>query len=97
MKLVWLPLAIADLTELRRYIADHDPGAAQRVAVKLRRTAGLLKHHPHLGRPSPVVGLREISVAGLPYVIPYRVTHDRVEILRVFHTAQERPGQWEIP
>jgi len=31
----------------------------------------------------------------LPFVLPYRVARGRIEILRVFHEAQERPDHWE--
>ena len=94
MKLVWLPRAIADLTDIRAYIADHDPGAARPAATRIRTVVGHLKAHPSLGRPSNVEGLREISVPGLPYVIPYRVKNERIELLRVFHTARQRPENW---
>jgi len=32
--------------------------------------------------------MREIVVAETPYIIPYRVRGDAVEILRVFHAAR---------
>jgi toxin ParE1/3/4 len=94
MKLVWLPRAVADLQEARAYIAEHDPQAARAIAQKIRKLVAHLKARPRLGRPADVDGIRQISVPGLPYLIPYRVKDDRIEILRVFHTAQERPENW---
>ena len=95
MKLVWLPSAVADLQGLRAYIAEHDPQAARAVAQKIRTSVAYLKAHPRLGRPTDVDEIRQMSVPNLPYLIPYRVQDGRIEILRVFHTAQEQPENWE--
>ena len=95
MKLVWLPRAVADLQEARAYIAEHDPQAARAVAQKIRKLVAHLKARPHLGRQADVDEIRQISVPGLPYLIPYRVKDGRIEILRVFHTAQEPPQNWK--
>lgn len=40
-----------------------------------------------------VLGTRELVVRELPYVIPYRVRDNHIEILRVLHTSQSRPGK----
>jgi toxin ParE1/3/4 len=42
---------------------------------------------PHLGRPGDVKGTRELVV--LPYVIVYRHTGEIVEILSIWHGAQD--------
>jgi len=52
---------------------------------------GLLKKNPALGRAGRVAGTRELVVAGTPYVVPYRVRGEAVEILRVFHAARRWP------
>ncbi|WP_088344827.1 MULTISPECIES: type II toxin-antitoxin system RelE/ParE family toxin [Rhodomicrobium] len=94
MKLVWLPRAVADLQEVRAYIAERDARTARAVAQKVRTLVARLKVHPGMGRPTEIDDIRKISVPGLPYLIPYRVRDDRIEILRVFHTAQDQPGSW---
>jgi plasmid stabilization system protein ParE len=38
-----------------------------------------------------VLGTRELVIEGLPYIIPYRVRDNHVEILRVLHTARRWP------
>ena len=95
MKIVWLPRAIGDLQDIRAYIAGHDPKAAQRVAQRIRQTVHHLKAHPQLGRPADIENIRLMSVPTLPYCIPYRVNDGYIEILRVFHTSQNRPESWE--
>jgi plasmid stabilization system protein ParE len=38
-----------------------------------------------------VVGTRELVIGELPYVIPYRVLGQDLEILRVLHTSRRWP------
>ena len=92
MEVVWLEGAVADLTEIFAFIASRDPGAAQRVAATLRRTASRLDVHPNRGRKGRVAGTRELVVPRLPFVIAYRVGAGRVEIVRVVHGR--RDWQW---
>ena len=48
-----------------------------------------LTEEPHRGRAGRWPNTRELVVR--PYVIPYRVKGETVEILRVFHSAREWP------
>ena len=51
----------------------------------------LLTRHPDLGRPGRVPGTREPVLPHFPYILPYRVKEQRVEILRVFHASRKWP------
>jgi len=53
-----------------------------------------MKKEPAMGRAGRVAGTRELVVAETPYIIPYRVRGDAVEILRVFHAAREWPEKF---
>ena len=53
-----------------------------------------LTENPELGRPGRVPGTRELVVLHTPYIIPYRVREDVVEILRIFHGARRWPTQF---
>jgi toxin ParE1/3/4 len=46
---------------------------------------------PNLGRPGRVAGTRELVVPGTPYVIPYRLRGERLEVIAVFHGRQKWP------
>ena len=91
LKILWFRVAVADLEEARAYIADDDPEAARRVASAIVNAVDALAEHPAMGRPGRVPGTRELVVARTPYVIPYRLRGDRVEILRVFHARRRWP------
>lgn len=91
MRVRWLRTALRNLEHEAAYIANDDPMAAARAVDRVRRAIDHLSDHPEIGRPGRVAGTRELEVAGTPYVIPYRVRHDQIEILRVFHGARRWP------
>jgi toxin ParE1/3/4 len=47
-----------------------------------------------MGRPGRVVGTRELVVHDTPYVIPYRVRDNIVEVIRAFHAARRWPKKF---
>ncbi|WP_256677974.1 type II toxin-antitoxin system RelE/ParE family toxin [Pseudomonas sp. SJZ079] len=83
-----------NLDEEIDFIAVEDPHAAQRTASRILAAVALLKLQPGLGRPGRVPGTRELVVLDSRYLIPYRVNHQAVEILRVFHTSRSLPQRW---
>ena len=93
MTIVWSPRAIEHLAHLRAYIARDNPKTANRIASALLEAIERLAELPNLGRPGRVAGTRELVVPGTPYIIPYRVRSDRLEIVAVFHARQKWPKQ----
>ena len=91
MRVRWLRTALANLEAEADYIGEDSPAAARRVVQRIFRAVNLLKKNPAMGRPGRVAGTRELVVAGTPYILPYRVRADAVEILRVFHAARRWP------
>ena len=91
MTVVWSPRAIQHLAALRAYIARDNPDAAAGVALTLLAAVERLAELPNLGRPGRLAGTRELVVPGTPFVIPYRVRSERLEIIAVFHGRQEWP------
>lgn len=73
------------------YIALDNPRAAAEFVLHLRDSALILGEQPNLGRPGRIPETREFVISRLPYILPYRVRNDAVEILRVFHTARKWP------
>jgi len=58
---------------------------------KLYEAIQALKQWPHRGRTGREAGTRELLVSPLPYVTVYRATDQAIEVLRIYHGAQERP------
>ena len=91
MKIVWSRRAIRHLVAVRDYIAQNNPEAAAEIAAKILETVGQLSRHPAIGRPGHLAGTRELLVTGTPYIIPYRVRGERIELIAVFHGRQRWP------
>ena len=92
MRVVWTPASLSDLDEIQDYIAQDSPVSAYRVIVELTtRTRTNLGDFPLMGRLGRARGTRELVFPDLPYIVAYRVTADRVEVLAVIHTAREWP------
>ena len=92
MRLRWTKRAERDLDEIASYIGHDSPAAAARVILELiDRVAANLTKHPAIGRAGRVLGTRELVIGELPYVVPYRVREQDIEILRVLHTSRRWP------
>lgn len=85
MKVVWSPRAIRHLVALRAYIARDSEQSAARVANRILKAVDLLQAQPEMGRPGRMLGTRELVLPGTPYIIPYRVRGERLELMAVFH------------
>lgn len=94
MRVRWLRTALANVDAEAEYIAEDNPAAAARVVRKIFRAVDLLKQNPAMGRAGRVAGTRELVIVETPYIIPYRVRGDAVEILRVFHAARKWPARF---
>ncbi|MBB3105460.1 type II toxin-antitoxin system RelE/ParE family toxin [Azomonas macrocytogenes] len=90
LPVVWLNDAIADLTGIVTFVAAENPGAARKLKARLETAPLPLAEHPYLYPIGRVSGTREI-VAHPNYVIVYRVTAQRIEVVNVLHARQEYP------
>ncbi len=91
MRVRWLKVALANLQAAADYIAEDNPAAAARFVHRIFRATELLARNPAMGRPGRVPGTRELLIPNTPYIIPYRVRANALEILRVFHAARKWP------
>lgn len=92
---VWAPEAIDDLVSIRTYISEDDPAAAQRIVMHIvRNIEVLLSKNPEMGRPGRVPGTRELVIPSTPFIVPYRVQGNAIQVLRVFHSARRWPEQF---
>lgn len=94
VRLVWTRLSIEDLDSAREYIAAHNPSAAAKTIDRIEAATSALRVFPNLGRWGRVEGTRELVVSGTPFVIPYRVVEERVEILALIHAARRWPDSF---
>jgi toxin ParE1/3/4 len=90
----WLKTALRNFEDEIDFIAAHDPSAARIVSRRIIEAVTLLSSHPSIGRPGRIAGTRELVVPHTRYLIPYRVKHGIIEILRVFHATRRPPKTW---
>jgi addiction module RelE/StbE family toxin len=91
MKLRWSRRAVRRLASIHDYIAKDNPAAAMRVAAAIVAAAQHLERIPLMGRIGRVEDTRELVVPGLPYILPYRVIGEEIQIASVIHTSRKWP------
>jgi toxin ParE1/3/4 len=94
MKIRWVRLAWVDLEEAVSFIARDNPAAARKMAKRIWEAARLLAEHPGAGRAGRVPGTRELIIGGTPFILPYRVKDNTVQILRVLHSSRKWPRRF---
>ena len=90
MRIRWTPTAAADLQNIYDYLKEHEPHLARPTVIEIRKSARSLKKFPLRGREGREEGTRELLQRRLPHIMAYRVKVDAVEILHVWHPAQDR-------
>ena len=83
----WTTEAADQLETTVKHIQQDNPTAAQNVAQEVIDSIEQLAVFPGLGRPGEMKGTREL--VSPPYVVVYRSTEEIVEILRIWHGAQD--------
>ena len=95
MRVVWTEPAARALENIQDYIARDNRRAAWEVAQRVRQAVNQLEEYPKMGRTGRVRGTLELVIQGLPYIVPYRIKGNDVQILSVFHSARKWPGQFQ--
>ncbi len=91
MKVIWFKRAILDLIAAKDYIIQDNPRAAQQTVQRIKDKVSLLSEQPGIGRPGRVPNTKELVVDRTPFILPYRVRDNKIEILRVLHTSRRWP------
>jgi plasmid stabilization system protein ParE len=89
-RVAWRTKALADLEAIHTWLLGFENADADRAVLRIRAAADSLARLGDIGRPSRIEGLREFSVRNAPYVLAYQLNGDEVDILAVYHTAQDR-------
>ena len=91
MRLRWTLTAAEDLQHIKDYLTENQPHLAQTTVLELYETIRSLKISPHRGRPGREKDTRELVFTHLPYIVAYRIKEQTIEVLHIFHGAQQRP------
>jgi toxin ParE1/3/4 len=94
MKIKWLKIAIGDINQIMEYISKDIPKAAKKIAQIIWDNVNSLRTNPNIGRPGRVKEIRELIVNGTPFIIPYRIKNEEIQILRIFHSSRKWPDKF---
>lgn len=83
----WTSAASDQLVSAIRHIEEDNHAVARNVAQAILERIDRLAMFPGLGRAGEVNGTRELVSS--PYVVVYRYTDEIVEILQIWHGAQD--------
>jgi len=96
VEVVWSALARSRLREIRAYVAQDKPEAAERLAMRIVAVVEALRNQPYLGRVGAEPGIRELVIGGTPYIVLDCVQGQRVIISTIRHAAQRRGEGWTV-
>lgn len=93
MEVVWTNAARADLQRLLSYVSEQSPQGAATIVSRVMETELGIATFPRAARCDRIAGFYERVVRGLPLLMIYEIVSNvgvpsRVEIIAVFHTAQ---------
>ena len=91
MRIKWTTGAKHNLNQIEEYIARDNPKAAIDTVLKIINIVGILRDNPSIGRAGRIFGTRELIISGTPFIVPYRVKSEQIEILRVLHSSIKWP------
>ena len=91
MNVIWSPRTIRHLITIRTFIERDSDASAALVAGRILDAVEILSTQPQMGRPGRLAGTRELVVSGTPYIVPYRVRRERLELLAVFDGRRQWP------
>ena len=89
----WTRRALRRLDAIGAHIAKDNPAVAEEVVAQIVESVNILADFPAIGRVGRISGTRENVVLGLPYIVPYRVNPDTIEVITVMHGAQKWPEE----
>ena len=90
VEITWTRVSIRDLKEIYEYIAQDSERYAQITVNKIYQRAKILESNPRIGKiVSELKDDRIREIVSGNYRIIYHIIHDnRIDILRVFHSAR---------
>lgn len=90
----WRQAAVQDLVTLYDWIAVDDPGAAQRLVLKLQSGAASLSSTPRIGSTfarTPESEIRQLFMKPYRLIDEVQVRSRAVVILRIWHGSRRDP------
>lgn len=92
MRVHWTNTAMEHLLSIYEYIGQNSPIYADRVVDGLTRRSEQIATFPKSGRRVPEYEREDVrEVIEKPYRIIYCIKEEQIDVLAVFHSAQQLP------
>ena len=92
MRPVYLRSTERDFAWLQAHYSRVFPEGDKRAREQLRAVARLLCDNPLIGKPGVAPDVRELVIPRTPFSLIYRVSEDRIEVLRIWDDRADRSG-----
>lgn len=90
MKIIFLASARDDLTWFRRYYKQIFPAGAANAQEYYKRALTTLRAYPFAGH-SETGDRRKLTIPRTPFILVYRTTSDRIEVLHIRDGRSNHP------
>lgn len=80
-----------NLNQIEEYIAQDNPQAALATVLRIIKAVEKLSDNPVMGRAGRIFNTRELIISRTPFIVPYRIKSEQIEILRVLHGSMQWP------
>jgi len=94
MKLRWTRLALQDLEQALVYVSEKNSSFPPLMLPRIKKSLKALKSHPFIGRAGRVPGTRELIIVGTPFILPYRIKLETIDLLAFVHSARRWPDSF---
>ena len=89
MQIIFTELAVRDIADLRAYLEPMSLSGLRHVMLRLETVISMLPANPHIGRPTPRDGVRELVEPKYGFLIPYTVHGGKLYILRLYRSKRQ--------
>lgn len=92
IELIWSPAARRDIIRLRKFLESKNVRAAQRAANTISKAINLISDNPYIKNKIEGEEDREFftSFGKNGYILRYRIEHENIILLRIWHTREDR-------
>lgn len=91
MKIKWVRLALKDIQSIADFISIDSTAVSKKIIQLIYSRVQILANQPYIGRSGRVNDTRELVIDGTPFIVPYRIKNNEVEILRIMHASRKWP------
>ena len=88
--------ALADIANIRNYLAKRSPQGAENVRVAIDDAFNLLEQFPRIGRESDIKDIRMLPVVRYRYLVYYSISAGEIGIVHVRHGSRDAPKADEL-